>query len=491
MRPAPLRNILLALSLERTDSDGTVLPLESREQATRDSARLLSSDASKPDLERFFADRARTLIDQAASRFPAIPSAAEPSHRGRFVAPILLLGALALGWTSQALGAEKHVNILSLPLIGILLWNLAVYALEAVSGLTGLRRRSDPVESDSSPASPTAWPERLAEWADQRAIGSEENGFSPPLRQGLTDFRRRWRQLHGPCSHARIRALLHLAAALLAIAALAGMYAKGIANEYRAYWESTFFTPESLHAALGVILGPASALSGISIPDVETLAALRQTSGENAARWIHLYALTIGLFVIVPRLALAGWKAISARRLEHGIDPRKLPHVGLYFDRILADALGTALPVRATAYCHQPTATGEASLRLGLEHRLGVPITLEWSAPIALGEESAFAGSLETSPSLLPAHFVLVANLATTPEQESCGELIRQTRDALARVSPETQLHLCLDAQSYDESRRHLPDFRDRRSDRLAAWRAIAGPLRHQVCTFPDLEGVS
>ncbi|MCB1078506.1 MAG: hypothetical protein KDM64_11830, partial [Verrucomicrobiae bacterium] len=161
MRPAPLRNILLALSFERTDSDGTVLPLESREQATRDSARLLSSDASKPDLERFFADRARSLIDQAASRFPAIPSAAEPSHRGRFVAPILLLGALALGWTSQALGAEKHVNILSLPLIGILLWNLAVYALEAVSGLTGLRRRSDPVESDSSPASPTAWPERL------------------------------------------------------------------------------------------------------------------------------------------------------------------------------------------------------------------------------------------------------------------------------------------------------------------------------------------
>ena len=58
---------------------------------------------------------------------------------------------------------------------------------------------------------------------------------------------------------------------------------------------------------LAFVLGPASALTGIPIADVPRLEAMRLGAGgagENAAPWIHLYAATIALVVLVPRLLL-------------------------------------------------------------------------------------------------------------------------------------------------------------------------------------------
>jgi hypothetical protein len=491
MRSGNLRSILLALSIEKADGEGSILPADVRQEATREAARTLSREASAAEQDRFFAERAGPLIDHVASHHPTSRPAIDPPARWRLVAPGILIAALIIGWATQALGPEKEINILSFPLIGILLWNLAVYLGEVFGGLTGLHRRSHPVGSESEDPAAAGWIERAAGWLDARSGDQTDAALPPALRQGLADFRRRWRRLRGPVTRARVRAVLHLAAALLAAAALAGMYAKGIANEYRAYWESTFLTPETLRAALGVVLGPASAISGIAIPDVASLAALRQTAdtaataGENAARWIHLHAITILLFVIGPRLVLALWQGAAARRREAAIDPRDLPSVGLYFDRILAEALGTALPVRAVAYCHRLSPTGEAALRRCLEHDLGVPVSLDWAEPVTLGGEETFARSLAASTDPMPAHLVLVSDLAATPEDESHGELIRQTRDILAGTFPETRLHICLDAEAYDDTRRTLPDFSARRADRLAAWRAIAGPLRNQMTAFP------
>jgi hypothetical protein len=492
MRSGNLRKILLALSIERADGEGAILPTAVRQSATREAARPLSRDARAAEQNRFFAERAGTLIDHVTSHHPTSHPAIDPPHRWRLATPGVLIAALIIGWATQALGSEKEINILSFPLIGILLWNLAVYLGEAFGGLTGLSRRSHPVGSESDGAA-AGWTERLAAGLDARSDEKSDASLPPALRQGLADFRRRWSRLRGPATRARVRSVLHLAAALLAAAALAGMYAKGVANEYRAYWESTFFSPETLRAALGAVLGPASAVSGIAVPDADSLAALRRTAtgepaaGENAARWIHLHAATILLFVIGPRLLLALWQGTVARRREAAIDARALPGIGMYFDRILAEALGTALPVRAVAYCHRPSPTGEAALRRCLEEELAAPVQLDWAAPVHLGDEETFVRSLAESTDPLPGHFALVADLAATPEDESHGELIRQTRDVLASTFPETRLHICLDAEAYDDTRRTLPDFPARRAERLAAWQAIAGPLRNQMTAFPPL----
>ncbi|MCB1065706.1 MAG: DUF2868 domain-containing protein [Verrucomicrobiae bacterium] len=495
MRPATLRRILLIQTLEKADADSEILPATLRGDATREAARSLTRESGDAEKERFFAARAELLVDHLVAHFPFLRSVVPPSHRLRYLVPALLVIAILIGWFTQALGSEKLVNILSFPLLGILGWNFFIYLAETIGGLN---RRRHAASSDGSDESSAGFLTRFAEGAESlpAQLGRDDSDPKVPaaLRQGLSDFQRRWRRLTEPVVTLRLHGALHLAAALLAIAAVVGMYAKGAANEYRAYWESTFFTSESLQALLGFILGPASAISGIGIPDVTPLhrtADLPLVAGENAAQWIHLYAVTIGLFVVIPRLLLATWHSFQARRSQSAIDPRSLPGAGLYFDRLIAEALGTALITGAVPYCHQLSPTAEATLQRQLERQLGVPVKLDWRPIVKLGSETEAAAQLVTEPEKLPAHLVLCFDFAVTPEEETHGDFIRSTRKAFSEIDSETRLHVCLDAEGFDDARRNLADFADRRQQRLDAWRAVAGPLRDEITVFPALDPAS
>ena len=60
-----------------------------------------------------------------------------------------------------------------------------------------------------------------------------------------------------------------------------------------------------VRAILGLVFGPASSLTGIALPRTdEAVGALRWTAGGgggDAAPWIHLVAVTLGLYVVGPR----------------------------------------------------------------------------------------------------------------------------------------------------------------------------------------------
>ncbi len=491
MRPASLRRVILIQAVEKSDGEGELLPDAVRNDATREAARSLTRESSPAEQDRFFSNRAEILADHLVSHRPSLASAVTMPHRFRYLAGLLLAGAAILGWSTQALGAEKLVNILSFPLLGILAWNLFIYVADLIHSVAEARHRGKDEDEPSA-----GLLTRAAESVEKlpAAFRPEREAPETPasLRQALAEFQRRWRRLFEPVTVRRIRAVLHLSAALLAIAAVAGMYAKGAANEYRAYWESTFFTPGALQSLLGTLFGPASLLSGIEVPDVAPLHRTAQSPdvvGENAAHWIHLYALTIGLFVVLPRLVLGTWHTIGARRRESAIDPRQLPGTGLYFDRLLAEALGTALRTGAVAYCHQLSPTAEGSLQRTLERELGVPVKFDWQPVLRLGDEDEAPDRLvRQAEGDLPAHLVLCFDFSVTPEQETHGELIRDLRKALGEVESETRLHVCLDAEGFDETRRNLPDFPQRREDRLGAWRTIAGPVREEVRVFPPGE---
>ena len=108
---------------------------------------------------------------------------------------------------------------------------------------------------------------------------------------------------------------LHAAAAALAIGVLFGMYWRGLVFEYQAVWQSTFLSAQNVHAFLSFVLTPAVWLSGTTFPDVNHLAQLQFPAhvGENAGRWIHWYAITVLLVIVLPRLVLA-W--LSHRRAQ-------------------------------------------------------------------------------------------------------------------------------------------------------------------------------
>ena len=118
---------------------------------------------------------------------------------------------------------------------------------------------------------------------------------------------RRWAELSTALTLTRIAALLHVAAAALAIGLLGSMYLRGLVLDYRAGWQSTFLDAADVHRVLAPLLAPASAVTGIAVPDAAAHRAMRltapaQPASAPAAPWIHLYAATLAMAVVLPRL---------------------------------------------------------------------------------------------------------------------------------------------------------------------------------------------
>ena len=80
---------------------------------------------------------------------------------------------------------------------------------------------------------------------------------------------------------------------------------------------------------LGVLFGPVAGWSGVQLPQtLEAVEALRWPGGGgDAAPWIHLIALSLACYVVVPRLLLAGLATVAlawlgrAKALPDGLQP--------------------------------------------------------------------------------------------------------------------------------------------------------------------------
>ena len=189
---------------------------------------------------------------------------------------LVVLAAFLLGIGTDAVGSASHtVNILAPPLLLLMLWNVAVYALIAANALSKSRHF------------------KLPKLEQTEAIA---------LARGTT--------------------VMHWAAAMLALGALLAMYWRGLVFDYQALWQSTFLSASSAHQLIHAVLSPAVCLShivgGSAFPDLVSFEQLRApaSQGENAARWIHWYAITVFLVVLLPRCLLALWSFRHAQQLK-------------------------------------------------------------------------------------------------------------------------------------------------------------------------------
>ena len=95
--------------------------------------------------------------------------------------------------------------------------------------------------------------------------------------------------------------------------------------------------PPTVRSLVAFFYAPGALVSGIVVPDVAHIAAIRAPASENAAPWLHLMAATLAVVVIVPRLVLAlgMWlvERYRAARLGEDLDAP-------YFARLLRDFRG-------------------------------------------------------------------------------------------------------------------------------------------------------
>ncbi|MEO6292591.1 MAG: DUF2868 domain-containing protein, partial [Burkholderiaceae bacterium] len=186
-----------------------------------------------------------------------------------------------LGIATDAIGSSHSVNILAPPLMLLMLWNIAVYAFIGLKAIWG--------------------------WFSGASSGTSSKTDSD------THVAKR-------IALARGTTVMHCGAAAMAAGALASMYWRGLVFDYQALWQSTFLSVAAVHQIISVVLGPASWISGLALPDVTALAQLRYPGsvGENAGRWMHWYAITVFLVVLLPRGLLALW---SHRQAQGFIKP--------------------------------------------------------------------------------------------------------------------------------------------------------------------------
>lgn len=443
------RDVLLVRAIETSEASRELIGEADRLHAGRTAAELArwqsNSTGAPPSGEVFLARRAGLLLEKLAATQPALERASRalawrPAVGGAVAVIALLAGALA-----EQVADRGHVNILAFPLLAIVGWNLGVYVVIALHALRRLVTRSRRTVgaaaagaqadvgmarsgSDASAVAVDlgAWRAAVVTIA-QRGLGAAGGALAPALRRFGAD----WSRAIAPLAAARAARLLHLAAALLALGAVTGLYLRGLVFEYRIGWESTFLGAPAVHALLSRLLGPAAALLGIAFPGVEQIEAIRfpaSAGGARAADWIHLHALTVLLAVIVPRAVLCAAATVRERRLA-----RQLPLdlEAPYFRRLLGPLLRGEVRLRVVPFSYTVDEVAAQGLRAVAQRLLGEGAGLTLAPTVAYGEEARAADGLVAADPQVPLTLALFS-LAATPEAENHGEFLTTLVQGLA-----------------------------------------------------------
>ena len=478
-----LRSVLLVKNVEEQDPDGSVLPLAEREAATRDALRRhpTGSGDREDNAWRVLATRADSLRTKLAERHPVVARTVGLEAQLTGVGGLVLLAAFGLGLTLSLLDSRVRIEILAFPLLGVVLWNVVVYAVLAVSSLRGRPATS------AGPASKfpgwTLWPAR---WTRQRAarLIRQSAFYHRPLSAALRRFADEWWPITQPLLVWQGKRLFHFGSAFVALGLIAGFYLRGIALEYRAGWESTFLGAAQVRGLLGLIYGPASVLTGIALPaDDAAVASLHWRNGQGggpASSWIHLMAATAILYVVVPRLLLA---LTATLRLARASERLAAPESLLPYARSTLGASDAALPAqtaRLTCFAYQPAAASEQGVQRVLRAAFGADTRIEFAPAIAYGEEERFSTSASDAASDLE---ILLFSLAATPEAENHGRILQQARDRWSRARAGSRWLILVDEAPYLARIGGDASLAGRIEQRRTAWRDFAHAHGFEACT--------
>ena len=410
---------VIGVQAHEAGAETPVWTAEDRQWATR---LALQTSGAGALFERFVVERAGHALQRLAPRDAALRRwLARRPWRGTWVAAAAGL-SLLLGMALDHVGGAQRIDLLAPPVWGVLAWNLAVYGL-------------------------LAWP---AHTARLRQAVARRWTRAVPGADGL------WAPRAAALATARAGVLLHAAAAAFALGLVAGLYLRGLVLDYRAGWQSTFLQPPAVQALLETVLAPARWATGIALPDVAPLRLQPGLAASGpAAPWIHLFAATLVLGVVLPRsllAALAGWRA---RRLARRFP---LPLDGAYFDRLRRQQQGGRAVVQVLPHGAPAQAAAALGLRSVLVPVLGDDLVLQFAAPLRHGDDAPPRAPEGTTLR------VLLVDLAATPEAEEHGRLLAALGSGGAAL-------LVADEAAF---RRRFAGLPERLAERRQAWAQLA-----------------
>ena len=445
MNERAARDVVLVRAIEAADGGREIWSDADRLWASRTAAENVGASAT---VDAYLGERASLSLRRLATRYPKLAALARVPIPWGLAAPLAAFGAFALGVAGAGIGSEQRINLLAPPVLGLFVWNVGVYALLLALTVLPAGERSD----RDGPLRRV-----VMRWLGSAAQKARKIASPPPLADAVGRFASEWPAIALPLWRQRATGLLHGCATALAAGVIGGLYLRGIALEYRASWQSTFLDADDVARLLHVVLTPGAWLTGIAIPGAEHLQTIGAGSaGENAARWIHLYAATLLSVVVVPRLVLAAVAGFRAMRLA-----RRLPLAleAPYFRRLLhAWREGTARVVAVPYSYEVPSANAEGLARL-MTRVFQSAVDIEWMPAVAYGTDE-----LPDLPAA-SAGVLAVFNLGATPERENHRAFVGALAAKLACRAP---LFALVDTSAFVD---RFHDDPRRIAEREAAWR--------------------
>lgn len=438
------QRVLKWRALEEGDADGVLVSAERRREATAHTRAGLASEEIQGDAldersESFLDKRAEWLEREAVGWRGELIRVLELLRvpQGRWSWAVAGWGvALVTGYWLTDLGQTSEFNLLALPLVGLLAWNAVVIVLGVFCEIL-------PVSSKSGSGGWLA--EILAQGVKRFNAASQqtENTLGGAVRA-------RFEELAWPLAWSRLqmrlRLWLHVAAAMLALGGAVALYARGWSKEYRAVWESTLLSKEE-HARsfFETLFKPASTALRTPVP-LDQLGGMHRTGGKAkgpapALTWIHLYAGTLLVLVILPRLALAG---VGLARGGRVLSKRaRALNWGNHLRGLLRAVEGGDAVIQVLVHAMEATPAHREVWDRGVRGRFGGMARAEY-VRIPAGDEDEFAAVWQPgSPQV-----VMLFNMATTPEAEVQRRLVSDVRQRLLTKHAEPDLIVLLDATS-------------------------------------------
>jgi hypothetical protein len=307
MSPETILQLLHVRALEESDTQGCKLSWQERERATREALKLAgepgdsshSGDVLTGQQWNFLSHRAALLCQDSES---SIRHVFKQNHLGRWGMGLCAV-AFIIGWTSHGLGLSRSFDLLAGPFVLVLMWNAAVYIIL----FSGMFRRADKGGQSVLLAMV------FEKWIMRQSAAEPMDKSRESYLNSVTLWMRSWA---GPA----MASWFHAGSAFFTLGLLAAIYFRGLFTGYLAAWESTWLDASGISVVLGTLLGPASILTGIALPDsIESWAMLQRTEshpGVAAGPWIHLYAVTLAAWVLLPRTFLAFQASHHAKRMR-------------------------------------------------------------------------------------------------------------------------------------------------------------------------------
>lgn len=470
MNPQTIQQLMLVRAVEEADLSGEEIPLSEREDATRQALTEIG-DPGQPATSKiisrkqwqFFARRAEILHERTHHPVHSIL----PSLGTSKIAGGICLAAFVIGCASHMLGLTRSFDIVALPILFLLVWNLVVYALL----LYKLLRPSPPSEKEGL----------LGFWITRLLLGRQEKNKESKASQVYLKALASWLKFW--LSPAML-SWFHAGSACLVLGLLAAVYLRGLNREYVAVWESTWLSASGVQSFIGGLLSPASWISGIPLPataeEWNQWRSSSGTGGAHAGRWIHLYAVTMIGGIVLPRILLAAQSSwISQRR-------RTAPPPWRSNERYVAQLLNQSqssseshiavLPFDSKNTQLLRDAQFQKSITRLIHETWGLSAIPCWLETVRYGdEEDAFAK--QWCDALTCDGAVLILDIKATPEDEVHGALLAAVAKHFA--ASEKGLLVVLESSGINQSNM---------TTRLDIWKKLV--RAHHMTLLPVKEGM-